>query len=448
MNLVLDTCQVQSMFYGMEVEKDIFRGGDYLDQSGEQHTFTDSMVVESFHNARRMLDHAEPWVPAAIWEHDWNAVPVPLSKMLSIYETDRERRAGTARNCFGHLKAVELRNDPKSRRPVLWATLEIPDRADAERWKKVRWCSPRIDFDAVDPFGRQYPGASIFHIAATTKPIQIDQNPVMLSAWSAGKRSMFLSRDASMAKEDDDKAGAESGTADLTRLKDLCTKAGFPIPDSATDMNSVLVAFEAGIMAKGGTTPADDFADDDGDGLPNADDATPEGRTTSVSPAMLSALLAKIPDAEGKKLLETGAAALTMVTGNTRAALLSRFNAIEKPAAESGLATPVELAKLKQRLTAVKLSFMPTGEVVGNSTMRELDVLERAVKRSKLGGGNANGTGKTKSKTGSISLGGFGEGTADRVPAPVNEAEFEEMVKKAAAARADAVAPLALPAKK
>ena len=416
----------------MEVWKDIFRGGRYRDQSGTVHTFTDTDVREAHSNAVKMLNNGgEAWAPPAIFEHDWTSVPVPVSAMLSIYETDRDRRADTARNCFGHLKAVELRPDPSTGRPVLWGCHYVHDPKDAERWKATRYCSPRIDWNTIDPLGRRYPGACIVHVAATTRPIQIDQKPVMLSAWKAGSRSLMLSKDDAMAKEDLTGTGGD----DLTRLKSLLAQAGFPIPDSATDMNSTLVAFEAGIMARnpdgdvGETEPDGDEGDmgDEGDTADGAGGST----TNSVSPAMLSAI-----PADQRPAVQAGINGLALITNNTRGRLLKRLTRVEAVAVEKGLYTPTKMAALRTRLTSVALSFMPTGSVVKNSAIHELELLENAVRGIANATNTAPKPGKGKAKTQSISLGGFGGAAPNSI-----DSDMEASIQAAARAAEERVSP-------
>lgn len=418
----------------MEVWKDIFRPGQYRDQSGALQRFTKKDVLDAKANIDRMLSHCEAWAPPAIHEHDWTSCPVPISQLLSVYETDRNRRADTTRNTFGHVKKAEIRME--NGKPVLWACHEIPDPADADAWKRARYCSPRVDWDVTDPLGRKYPGACIIHVAATTRPIQVDQKPVMLSAWGAGTRSLLLSRDPMADGKDDTDDGTGSGGAsgDLSRLKDLCSRAGFPIPDSATDMNSVLVAFEAGIMARDGGAPENEPETDDGDADNSPSPQDSSGATTSVSPAMLSGL-ANL-DASVRNAATAGINALAMVTQNTRTNLLERLGKVEKTAVESGHCTPKKIADLKAKLNTVSLSFMPdTGALVRRGAILELEAIEDAVRTVKRIQAN-NGKGKPKTK--SISLGSLPTGTAPM--GSVSQEELDAAIKAAADAAAARVA--------
>lgn len=417
----------------MNVRKDIFRAGTYRDQNGIEWTFTDQDVRDAFANAKAMLNNGgEAWTPPVIWEHDFASVPMPISAMLSIYTTDRNRRGDTAKNTFGHLLEVDLVKE--AGHPVLYGTHFVPDPKDAQQWRNVKWCSPRIDWNVTDPLGRKYPGASVIHIAATTRPIQIDQKPVMLSAWGGGNRSMFLSRIAPMADEKETKKPKEDSVGganeEIGRLKKALSALGFPIPETASDMDGVCIALEAHALAQKSEPelPADDDFDDDS----NLDSP---GATASVSPAMLSGL-----NADQTKVVTTGAAALGVATANARNNLLGRLGRIEKRAAVNGLATPVELKTLRQRLTTVNLSFLDDGNVKSNTAIHELGLLEKSVNRLGKSGAGAE---KPKGNTGSgLNLSAFGDPKTGEKPVEnLSPEEFDKALQAAAKAAGERVCP-------
>lgn len=414
-----------------EVWKDIFRSGTYLDHTGEAHTFTSADVVSAFQNGRAMLRSRIPISAPSIWEHDWTAVPEPLSKFLSTVAPDRNRRAEVAKNTFGWAKDYKLAYEPDAKeggqlRPVLYALLTAPDAKDLEQLRKTRFVSPRVDWGFRDTLGRVWDGCSVTHIAATHSPVQIDQRPVMLGR-PASLKTLFLG--APMAK-DDDKGGKKDGGSGgggndiMGRLKAACASLGCPIPDSAMSMDDVVLAMETHAMKGATTTTTTDDGtayDDDGD------EGGIDGNVSSaggINAAMLSTLAP-----EAREQIEALQKRADAVTASHRSGLVRRFKAVERPAAEHlvlGKDTPKKLADLERRLTGVSLSFTAEGELRTNGAMRELEMLEAAV-RAKL-----PDQGKKSSKVRPVDLSAIGGGVpAAAAPQKPGDPGWDEAVKAA-----------------
>lgn len=441
------------------VWKDIFRPGRYRDSDGEWHTFTSADTISAFHNGRKLLNSPYPFSVPLIWEHDWSAVPMPRAKMLSALAVDRDKRAQYARNTFGHIEDFDLRYEPDPKRPevqrpVLWSLNHIPDERDLAQWHKVRYCSPRVDFGFKHPMGGRYEGCSVMHLAAVSQPVQIDQKPVMLGLDRPSLRTFFLG--AAMAKdgdgdgkkgEGDDKAdspqkadkpaGGNTDGAMMSRLKAACAKMGCPIPDSATDLDDVVLCMETHAMNGGANGNAND-----GNGLLEEDEAPVAGAGGGLT-AMLSQLPAEERE-QVEKEIKFAKDQYETAVGRERAVLIERLNKVERPAVESGIATPIEVNSLRQRLNTVNLSFTPDHKVSRNAAIKELEVWERQVARGKADGKAGTGPkppAKVRQVNMSVIPAGGGGGMVHGGPI-FGTPEWDEAIEAAKREAADRVCPL------
>lgn len=384
----------------MLITKDIFKAGTYRLTDGSLHVFTNQDVYDAYNNTRAMLRDRHPWTPPIIWEHSANEGPVPLSAIESELAKSRERRADYVRNALGYPTDVKLKTENGV--PVLYAECQVPDNRDAEQWARVGKCSACIKWDMKDSTGRFFPGASVFHIAATTRPIQTDLKTVSLSSlgvggstWTAA-RTMFLAESTMADEKTDD--GVPGKKDDLATTKELVGQLGYPVPDEVTDYAMLNIALKAHVLAKGDDdamsneiddNDADDFGDDDPNSNPGGD-----GSTTGQGFGAGTMLSDVGPVAAGQKVLDTA----------TRRGFLERLDKVEGFAAGKGLRTAVELRKLRDDLGSVSLSWGGDGKPKMNRAIRELVDIERSVKALKAAGvGRGRGSAATARRTESLS---------------------------------------------
>ncbi len=271
-----------------KLDKDILHCGTWTLGNGQQWTCTPGMVRAACANGNRMLRTAEAFAPPWVWEHHLDAQPVPMDVLLSTIESPREWRSGLAREMFGRVTGFGIKHSGGD--PVLWATSEIPDTADARQLAKLKFVSSRVNVDYRDPSGRFHPGASIGHVAATAKPIQYQQQPVFLSAVPVLPRPgfarsfVFLSTNGGSTVADEKKPaeGDAAGGSAVNRCKAAMAMKGVTIPDSVTTPDDLALALEIWASVSEPDAGADDVIPDD-DGMGGGTDA-------AVTPAMLSSL--------------------------------------------------------------------------------------------------------------------------------------------------------------
>lgn len=336
----------------MLVEKDILYPGTYLLPDGRRVSYTPADVRNALIQGRRML--ANRLAVPVIYEHDLDAGPVPLS----LAATGPDWPASFARKCLGHTVGYELRNG------VLWATADIPNRRDVDRWRACRFASPRIDRGVRDPLGNYYPGAVVSHLAVTPRPVQMGQQPVMLSAAGRRTETVFLSmsfREANVAEEKDGDKGKKDdvGGGEIGRIVAALATMGVNMPDSVTDAGSLAMALEvlaaAGVSANG---PADGDLDD----LDNGSATAP-----ASAPVMMSAQQKKAND--------------TIIAGY-RKQLVGRVQKIIKHGLRLRLIDGPTGSALTRRATGANLSLTAAGDLARNELLIEVDTLERAIRNA------------------------------------------------------------------
>lgn len=375
------------------VEKDVLRVGTYTLRDGSQHTFTAQDVRSAVANGRKMLRRGEPC--PVIWEHDAEAVPMPIHSLLSALASPRDWAADFTRHCFGYAKDFKLKMEKGL--PVAYMVNEIPKADDAERWKAARYCSPRIDRNYCDGSGRVYPGASITHLAATAKPVQTNQAPVMLSATPTrkvpyrGTQTIFLSQEIPVADtKDDDKGGAGGGSGCEARVKNALAQLGFTLPDTATNWESIAISLEA--LAANGAGGGDDLGDedefnpDDESGDTTAGNSPGQGTTTAAAPPMMMSGL------NGQ--LETAAKG---IVAGYRKQLVARVEKLCKGGMACGVIDGPQARELARRAGGSELSLTQAGDINRTELVAEIETLERCVANALKGrrtGGRRTGGGR------------------------------------------------------
>jgi hypothetical protein len=260
------------------VHKDLLRPGTYTLPNRVKWTCTPADVRNACVIGNRMLHHADALSPPLIWEHDWNAEAIPLRVLLSAMAGDerREFAAGFAKNVFGHASRYYLRDERGQ--PALWAEARI--KADAApRFEVARYVSPRVDHDYRAGDGTYWPGATVHHIAATPRPVQLSQLPVMLSGLigpGRSRRSAILSRvflGATMADEKDDEGGEGGADAGLKKLLTALANFGINLPEGINSIEDLGLAIDT--LAANNAGPAATESDplDDLDNPPAGADA-------------------------------------------------------------------------------------------------------------------------------------------------------------------------------
>lgn len=430
------------------VEKDVLRPGTYTLRDGSKHTFTEQDVRSCVANGRKML--AVNQSAPLIWEHDLDAVPTPLHTLLSGIGV-RDKAAGWARHCFGHAVDFDLRIEDG--KPVAYMVNDIPDEDDAKRWKAARYCSPRIDRNYCDGAGRVYSGASITHLAATPKPIQTNQFPVMLSALPGkkvpfrGTTTILLAEgEPNMPKDangeevvaDDappktetppppkDEPPANTGgttpmadNAKIGRLKNALAMMTINLPDSATDLDSICISLEA-IAANGGIDNGDDDYDLGGGddpsaqagNSPNLANTAPQG-----APMMMSAM---------------ATAGEAKVVNGYRKQLIARVERLCQRGMESGMMDGVQAKELERKVTGAQLSLTEAGDMARSDLITEIEIWERVTgNAAKI---NKRGRNRFVRQAAGANLSALG---AVVIPNPGNAPEISEAVAAAAKATSE-----------
>lgn len=333
----------------MIVRKDIFRPGTYHLPDGRKMTFTNKDVLNAHANGLAMLRNSFS-VPT-IYEHDENAMPVPLSNA----QAKPDWPESFARKAVGYVTGFGVKYE--NRVPVLWTEHEIPDPKDAEQWKKARFASPYIHWDAKDSKGNTYPGASVSHVAITPRPIQIEQRPVQLST-TGYTAPVFLSMEyLKMADENDDKGGSGDGASggEFSRIKDALSSMGHTLPDSVMDWGGLATALEVLAANGGDSSPMDDMDEDEmGGDMAQTAPANP--------PVMMSAQQMKI----NERLVAAERRALTERAEKATRVLVSR-----------AMLTSDQARKFVGRFNSVNLSFAADGNLSRNDAITQLETYEQ-----------------------------------------------------------------------
>lgn len=284
------------------------------------------------------------------WEHRSDAAPKRLS------EDDRKslKALGTA----GHVEQYEL--DSGSR---VFATVDLPDEADAKQAAKVRFCSPEIN-RFTDGDGHDW-GEVITHVALTPRPRQYDQPPIARLSLTGPIRLAFdPEKGNDMADEKDEgskkKKGDESETPEpkaadekIKPLIDALREVGMTIPDEVVDIDGLVIAIKAGGAKE---EEVDDL--DTGD-----DDALPDniGPTTQSPPIGLSH---DATEAEKKSLAKAEKA--------ERKGLVRRI----ARCLDTGRVSPPIAKNLNAQLEQIRLSFSDDGELATNNVLVQIEAYE------------------------------------------------------------------------
>jgi hypothetical protein len=320
--------------------KDVLTSGRYRLSDGRVVTYTAEHVRQAAENGNAMLS-AGLRCPGC-WEHDQEAEPTYLSQSNPM--------SHLARGYWGEPVRFEDRGG------VLWAELDVPDQADADQLAKVRTVSPRIDFDFVDERGKLWPGCSIGHIAATPKPVQRDQKPVMFSQSKLNtkrRESHFLSQ-----------ATRETGSLDPKKAAGLLAKLGIHLGDGLTDWNDFGARLEAAVATKSGNTDSNDDDDLGDEGL----GTTIEGgasETTASPPVMMSQTI------QGR---------MNQLIGAERAELSRRVDRLQRTMRIDG---PTH-RKLKAAVSAANLSLSGTGQLQFDPLVARIEAYESLPEKAAL----------------------------------------------------------------
>jgi hypothetical protein len=368
----------------MKVWKDILCPGKYTLPDGRVVEYTAADCRNAYRQGQRML--SDGLAVPVILEHDFAAVPVELSYAAM----NPEWPSSFARNAIGHVEGYQLRGN------VLWSLNEIPDDEAARQWKRCRYASPRIDRDFEASNGKVYSGPVVSHLAVTPKPVQWDQAPVMLSR-KVRNAPVFLSlsyRSGAMADESETTTETEGNAGgSVTKLKDLLSQAGFPMPDGVNDLDAICIALEAQVMVKdGGSMEDDDMDMDDTEG--NTDATTTANNNPSV---MMSAQVKK---AEGK--------VMAAVKGD----LKRRAERVSARLMSAGLMDRPTATELIREVTGANLSLTDAGDVARNTAITKLEAYESIAKAKKLGRAKGGNDAEFLSATAAVTTPHLGRGTS------------------------------------
>lgn len=348
----------------MKVWKDILIPGKYTLPDGREMEYTPADTRNAFRQGRRML--RDGLAVPVIFEHDFAAVPVPLS----YAGMNPDWPSSFAKNAIGNIERYQLRGN------VLWSLSDIPDPDAARQWARCRYASPRIDRDFRASNGKLYSGPVVSHLAVTPKPVQWDQAPVMLSR---GVRNVpvFLSlsyRSGAMAdpkKTDDDTEGAGADGA-MTKTIDLLGQLGFNIPESVTDTAGLNMALEV-LVANQGEAAATDAGDDE-------DYDPDEGNTEATSAAANNPVMMSEQAKKGE----------AKVIAGHRGDLKRRAERVTRRLMSAGLMDGPTANELVRKVTGANLSLTTDGDVARNNVITELEAYESIAKKKAAGKGNRN----------------------------------------------------------
>lgn len=341
----------------MFVDKDIFFPASVVAPDGERYTFTAADVRRTYANGVGQLGADPPLAVPGIWEHDARAEMVPMTAFLSAmndYDEFRDWAVKWVKGAYGHVAGYGLK-ETADRGPVMYARLWVNDDADADKLVNARFVSCRLDANYQTPDGRVWPGWSVNHVAATPRPVLVNQQPFSRSAMlSAGNRfpraTVYLSLEgAKMAADDDDKGGDKKkpdntpgqGDALGRCLTALTTLLGKPLPDSVVDIDTLALALEMAAALKGSDLGGADDLDEFG--LEDTEQAA------GGAPVMMSSLSPE--QVRAHKIMEAGERAKRVATATKVGGILAKAGRI--PAAKA--------AALVKEAQTVSLSMLANG---------------------------------------------------------------------------------------
>jgi hypothetical protein len=399
----------------MTVHKDLLRPGVYTLPNRVKWTCSPGDVRNACVVGNRMLGHADALAPPLIWEHDWNAEAAPVRVLLSAMAGERRREwaAGYASNVFGHPTRFYLKDE--GGRPVLWSENRIKPDA-GRRFEAARFVSPRIDHDYTAGDGTHWPGATVHHIAATPRPVQLGQLPVMLSGLiGAGRsrKSFLINRvylGGNPMADEKDKDGDGGADAGVKRLLTSLANFGINLPDGVNSVEDLALAIDTlAANNAGGATGGDEDPLDDLDAAPG--DAAPAG-------AMMSD-----------------------VAANHRKRLVARLKKIEGHAVKRHIQTAPQLRQLEADLTRVPepalLSDLAGRQPDRNSAVARLVAVENALREAiRPGSTRAHGQAVQLSDLDpkpAPQLGQAGKATPDQIQAELERVRNEGRGPKPAA---------------
>lgn len=329
--------------------KDVLHPGRYRLPDGRIMEYTREHVRQAVDNGNGMI-RAGLRCPGC-WQHDPDAEPTYLSQSVPLSEL--------AKGYWGEAKKFEVRNG------VAYALIDAPDAADAKQLAKVRTVSPRVDFDFQDETGKVWPGASIGHIAATPKPVQRNQDPVMFSQARAGGTNGATKKTTRRESHYLSFAIRENGTMDPKKAAELLAKLGVHLGDGLGDWDDFGRRLEAAVATKTGNDSGDGDGDgetdNDGDGFTSEVDGgagTSDTTTANPPPAFMSQA--------------TADARVTQLIGAERAELTRRVDRLIRTGRIDG---PTH-RKLKTAVTAANLSLTTTGSLAADATVMRIEAFE------------------------------------------------------------------------
>lgn len=354
--------------------REVLKPGTYRLPGGRTVTFTRRDVRNAEATGGAMLEDGLG-VPL-VWEHQAAAVPVYLSDFTPA---SPDWPADFARHTFGRVTGYRV-----NARGALEAKHEIPDPAEAERFKGLLGVSPRLDVDFVDERGKLWPGVTVSHVAATPKPVQRDLAPPTLLSQTAGRgrsrSTVFLSfatrEGSAVAKDDDEKDDAElesdaelppddAAAADpepaltpapmnLTELVGLLGQCGVMVGEGVADLNDLVSRLKAVVAMKAGgdSGTGDDYAATAGAGADAAGGTRPGGGPPAV---MMSHT--RLP---------------ARIVAGDRRELARRADELFRTGRVDGATHRRLLAEAK----AVDLSYTPAGEIAPHKLVHQLEAYE------------------------------------------------------------------------
>lgn len=297
------------------------------------------------------------WAVPGCWGHQPHVMPVRLSA---------EQLARDVKSTFGHV--VGFRNVGGT----LQAGLAVPDPEDVRRLAKVRFVSPRLDYDWVDATGKRWPGWTVTHVAATPRPVQHRQRPFDIQLGHDRAKTVFLSLDAyevrPVADENDDKGGGSDGAGAaeagggvkeiLASLRNL----GINLPDdSFTDLPTLANALKIAEAVKNGG------ADEDGD----PDDGPGDPPPVEEVPPPVQMGFERVEKADRRQLAD-------------------RVRNLDK----TRRVTPAVRDRLERQVKAVKLGYDDAGNLKPNAVTETIEMFEALPKGAAAitpAGGGAGG---------------------------------------------------------
>lgn len=334
------------------------------------------------------------WGIPGCWGHQPGALPVQLAE---------DRIADQVKNTFGHAIGFEVVGG------ILRVGLDVPDADDVKRLAKIRFVSPRLDYDWRDGTGKLWKGLTVTHIAATPRPVWPKQKPFNIALGHDRPRTLFLSLDAyesnPMSGENDDKKTGETetekkappaetetkkddagGSADFRLLVDaLRTINGLTIPDGVSTLSDLTIA----VKASAGTQAEQEDEDDEDEDDSELDDEDDETQTGDADEDDL-----KNPNKTGE-VPPPIQMAFDRASKLDRQTIEKRITKLEK----SGRVTPAIRDGLLRDLKKVQLGYDDAGNL---KTNKVLDLVEGY---EKLPAKSASLTGKKGKKKDAVELG-------------------------------------------